>query len=648
MITLGLSFIIPCITLPAENIPVQPVFHQITDQPVDYGSNDPTITIMAEAPESGTPINWDQKLHAFYLLATALLMLHFVVSLVIFFLRLRNQQIEKIGKIRLVKSSSGVSNGSFLNYIFLSDTTISKLEAEQILAHEIEHVKRYHSIDKLFARAVQIVLWFNPFSYFYSKAIEENHEFEVDRAISQNADKQLYAELIFKLSTGTNGEFFNHFSKFPLRTRLNMLFAKPSNKIKKLIYLLVLPLTVASLLAFAGREALKSIKPAVVHPLDSSQVNYEQFLKRNPSVKHLGWSIDGKRMGVHLKNGKSEMYKLNDSKDLEKLKSKYGNLPEAPPPPQTPPVKAPTTSLVPLEKGVGNSLSVVDGLEKLGRNPLVEIDGKTYDNSILYKISRSCIQGNTVYSVAGAFEKFGEVGKDGAVVIKTKEGVLTYLSPLDIENLKAERAVPGSRVYGTYPIKKTDGSLGYGVRIKFPSGGSMSATVNDLSKVGHMIDGKLYEKEEFIQIITKLGRSGKGAFGVGLDKNHPQRAGFETVLWFHTKEFDGLRTGYKPTRTQPKSKIEGLLFNASDSVKFTGDHRFIHLYGRTFITYQMSTTISADYVMIDTEEQTLIASAEEGKKVRFSTDAGMVLADTVKYNIRTKKEKLFRDNREIN
>jgi hypothetical protein len=66
--------------------------------------------------------------------------------------------------------------------------------------------------------------------------------------------------------------------------------------------------------------------------------DYRAFLKRNPTVKSIGWSQD--KVHIHLKSGKKEVYNLNDTEQMQHLKDKYGELPVTPPPPPPPP-KAP-------------------------------------------------------------------------------------------------------------------------------------------------------------------------------------------------------------------------------------------------------------------------------------------------------------------
>jgi hypothetical protein len=64
--------------------------------------------------------------------------------------------------------------------------------------------------------------------------------------------------------------------------------------------------------------------------------DYTNFLKRNPTVKGIEWS-ERNEIHIRLKSGKEEVYDMNDESEIQKLKSKYGELPAPPPPPPPPP-----------------------------------------------------------------------------------------------------------------------------------------------------------------------------------------------------------------------------------------------------------------------------------------------------------------------
>ncbi|MEJ8800934.1 M56 family metallopeptidase [Pontibacter sp. H249] len=68
-------------------------------------------------------------------------------------------------------------------------------------------------------------------------------------------------------------------------------------------------------------------------------VQYTNFLKRNPTVSKVGWTMHeqkGEQIVFFLKAGGTETYELNDEKSMAAAKSKYGEMPDMLPPP--PPV----------------------------------------------------------------------------------------------------------------------------------------------------------------------------------------------------------------------------------------------------------------------------------------------------------------------
>jgi hypothetical protein len=72
----------------------------------------------------------------------------------------------------------------------------------------------------------------------------------------------------------------------------------------------------------------------------SLPADYQNFLKRNPSVGSVFWQEGA--IYIVPKKGDIERFRL-DEKGVREAEAKYGKLPEAPPPPPAPPVppKAP-------------------------------------------------------------------------------------------------------------------------------------------------------------------------------------------------------------------------------------------------------------------------------------------------------------------
>lgn len=285
LVTLLLSFVIPALTIPlntAEPLPImQPVafVQQIQQQPV-------TVVIQATADKK-QPFDWIALVKCVYIAIAVISIIHLLITLTLFFRRMSNKKLMQIGNIKVLKGSKKLGNSSFLNVIFINDDELEPEEIKQIITHEMLHIKLMHSADRLIARVIQIGLWFNPFAYCYIRSIEENHEFEVDRIAAGKDNKSMYATLLFKLAVSGQSYLFHGFSKVRLKTRITMLFNKPTSNMKKIIYLLILPIVVISCLAFANlkpnhqKEHRFTNKLADTILIDTVK-KYRQKIKRTP------------------------------------------------------------------------------------------------------------------------------------------------------------------------------------------------------------------------------------------------------------------------------------------------------------------------------------------------------------------------------
>lgn len=287
IITLALCFVIPLITITVQR---QDTYPQVIQQVVYINQmQTPQQAVVVNQAPAHVQINWMALLKAFYTASVAALFLRLMFIVVKFFTRIRNKKRTKIGGVNIVQGDEDLSNGSFFNYIFLNDDELSADELEQIIAHEMLHVKLYHSVDRILIKIAQVFLWFNPFVYLYARAIEENHEFEVDRAVSSSTDRNKYAELLFHLSVARQGTLYHSFSMVPLKKRITMLFIKPTNRMKKIIYLLVVPVVLVSCLAFAKLKNESPVKPkkhsTPVVADSAATIKYRQKSKLTPAQR---------------------------------------------------------------------------------------------------------------------------------------------------------------------------------------------------------------------------------------------------------------------------------------------------------------------------------------------------------------------------
>jgi len=136
---------------------------------------------------------------------------------------------------------------SFFNYIFLGKTTKQK---EEIIQHELIHVKQKHSLDLLLFEFQKIVFWFNPFSYLYQKRIAVLHEFIADsRSINKKDKSTFYNCLLAETFAIDKFAFVNAFNKQSLIKKRIIMFSKSKSKeFLKFKYLLLIPVLMGMLI----------------------------------------------------------------------------------------------------------------------------------------------------------------------------------------------------------------------------------------------------------------------------------------------------------------------------------------------------------------------------------------------------------------
>jgi len=516
VVTLVLSFVIPALTIPVHDYTpvVQHTVQVNSFKNLSAAVYIPKTTTVAATPE----INWLLLLKVGYLLVAAGLFVRLIIMLAGFFARLKNKQVKKVGNINIVHGNKQLTNGSFLNYIFLDDAELSPTEIQQIIAHEMLHVKLMHSVDRILVKIIQIILWFNPFAYLYARSIEENHEFEVDREIALSTDKTEYADLLLHLSVATQGMIYNNFSTVPLKKRIIMLFNQPSAKIKRMVYILVVPVLIVSCMAFATFKQDKdgTLKVAYKPHNPFKQIIGTAYLK----------TITNKLIATDTTpaNVPGAVGAINEKPLANNVAPALQTIQDAAP-------QIPAADTIKPQ-------SVLRDVEKLGPNPLVIIDGKEYPKDILYNISRRCLRYSTVLAPDEAVKKYGAKASDGYVNITTANGEIIYLTATQKENLIIQNAIPETQLYRRIELKGANGELFDEVGIHSARGGGATTQISHNGKVAFFIDKVFYTEEQMKNITPQQHALMTGMYGVKdlSQKSYPKLDlhGYEAIFYFES------------------------------------------------------------------------------------------------------------------
>lgn len=201
-----------------------------------------------------------------YVLVAGLLLFRFVKNLYTIGSSIWQHEHVIYHQAKLILISKQVTPHSFLQYIFLNRKEYLNNQIEPaILDHELAHVRQYHSVDIILLELIQIACWFNPFLWFYRKAIQLNHEFLADAAvINQHYDIINYQRLLLdKLSLTASLSYTSQFNYAITKQRLLMMTKQTSATQAWLAKVAIMPVVaIATLLFCIKTEAMQQLPSA--------------------------------------------------------------------------------------------------------------------------------------------------------------------------------------------------------------------------------------------------------------------------------------------------------------------------------------------------------------------------------------------------
>jgi len=245
--SIALSLIIPLIRIssPITFITSRPLLERT------YASG------LTAAPQTAS-LGVSDVLLLIYFTGVGFLLLRFGFKLLLVFLMIRKNGVQKYNGLKVVFIERNCSPFSFFNYVFINRLSISDDDFQRIISHEMVHIKQYHSLDLIILELLTIYQWFNPFVWPYKGSLKETHEYLADDAvIAQGCSAAKYQLLIFEQHVGAKlFEFANNFNQSQIKRRITMLTRGKSKRWAKLKMLTMLPIICLLVFAFADSKAV--------------------------------------------------------------------------------------------------------------------------------------------------------------------------------------------------------------------------------------------------------------------------------------------------------------------------------------------------------------------------------------------------------
>ncbi len=226
---------------------------------VMYGNGEADVTLAGK----GFQLDWQDavSLAAFAITTFFLLMLAYRI-LKIYQIK-RSFPVSKTDEFDFINTDIEQAPFSFLKNIFWrSDISLEEKTGQQILRHELAHIKQKHTWDKLFIQIVLAIFWMNPFYWLLQRELYLIHEFIADEKAVEDKDASAFAAMLLHAQYG---KFMfapaQSFFYSPIKRRLLMLTTSKKPSLSYVRRLMALPLLtfVICLFAFRLHENTKAV-----------------------------------------------------------------------------------------------------------------------------------------------------------------------------------------------------------------------------------------------------------------------------------------------------------------------------------------------------------------------------------------------------
>lgn len=265
-----------CMLLPAIKIQTseplliqQPIIHlekMIAGEEtvVTYLSDNNPEVNMIPVVTPAKMIDWGQIIALLYWAGFIFCLMTTLLSFRKMFVLIRSGRKLQQGRYTLILVPSCVSPFSWGRYIILSEEDYEKYP-DEILTHEMMHLKSHHSIDLLFVECILWLHWFNPAIWLLKRELKDIHEYQADKGVlAQGVDATKYQLLLVKKAVGSSlYTLANSFNHSKIKKRITMMLKGKSNNWARLKLLLLVPVGLIVLNAFARPEVNRQLETLV-------------------------------------------------------------------------------------------------------------------------------------------------------------------------------------------------------------------------------------------------------------------------------------------------------------------------------------------------------------------------------------------------
>ncbi|UII20661.1 M56 family metallopeptidase [Fulvivirga ligni] len=201
-----------------------------------------SILINAEQTADFQLIPWQNIINWLYLAITSIFLIRFSMDVFHLLGKMKKGKKIDIEGTQVILTQLAQPPHSFLNYVFIHEHDFEGIHQE-LIAHEITHVKQRHTYDILFIELVKAFFWINPVVGLIKKSMRLNHEFLADASAIKCAPSiSSYQNILLTYFTAQDAPGMASGFNFSLTKKRFTMMTKQKTKTQIIKQILVLPL----------------------------------------------------------------------------------------------------------------------------------------------------------------------------------------------------------------------------------------------------------------------------------------------------------------------------------------------------------------------------------------------------------------------
>jgi Antirepressor regulating drug resistance, predicted signal transduction N-terminal membrane component len=154
---------------------------------------------------------------------------------------------------KLIISNLDISPFSWHNYVVISKNDFDK-HPDEIITHEMAHIRNNHSIDIFIFELFTLLQWFNPVIRLLKKELKNIHEYQADSSVLESGINATKYQLLLveKVVSNEHNVLANRFSQSKIKKRISMMLREKSKSHTKWKLVILAPLLCFVIFMFAN------------------------------------------------------------------------------------------------------------------------------------------------------------------------------------------------------------------------------------------------------------------------------------------------------------------------------------------------------------------------------------------------------------